>query len=42
VLFWSIPQPIKLALEKPTRSSDEEAEYQIPISSVYFRYLKIH
>jgi hypothetical protein len=30
VLFWSIPQPAKSASEKPTRSSEEEAEYQIP------------
>jgi hypothetical protein len=29
VLFWSIPHPTKSALEKPTRSSEEEAEYQI-------------
>jgi hypothetical protein len=27
VLFWSIPQPVKSASEKPTRSSEEEAEY---------------
>jgi hypothetical protein len=25
-----------------TRFSEEEAEYQIPNSSVYLRYLKIH
>jgi hypothetical protein len=37
VLFRSIPQPAKLVLEKPTRSSEEEAEYQIPNSSVYLR-----
>jgi hypothetical protein len=41
VLFRSIPQPAKSALEKPTRSSEEEAEYQIPNSSVYLRCLKI-
>jgi hypothetical protein len=29
VFFRAIPQPVKLALEKPTRSS-EEVEYQIP------------
>jgi hypothetical protein len=42
VLFWSIPQPAKSASEKPTRSSEEEAEYQIPNSGVCLRYLKIH
>jgi hypothetical protein len=26
VLFWSITQPAKSALEKPARSSDEETE----------------
>jgi hypothetical protein len=41
VLFRSIPQPVKSASKKPTRASEEEAEYQIPNSSVYFRYLKI-
>jgi hypothetical protein len=41
VLLRSIPQPIKSASEKPTRSS-EEAEHQIPNSSVHLRYLKIH
>jgi hypothetical protein len=40
-VFWSIPQPTKLASEKPTRSSDEEAEYKIPNLSD-LRYLKIH
>jgi hypothetical protein len=40
-VFQSIPQPVKLASENPTRSSDEEAEYQIPNSSVDLRYLKI-
>jgi hypothetical protein len=40
VLFRSIPQSSKSELEKPTRSSEEEAEYQIPNSSVYLRYLK--
>jgi hypothetical protein len=30
VLFWSIPLLAKLASEKPTRSSEEEAEYEIP------------
>jgi hypothetical protein len=39
VLFWSISQPAKSALEKLTRSS-EEAEYQIPNSGVCLRYLK--
>jgi hypothetical protein len=29
-------------LENPTRSSEEEAEYQIPNSGVCLRYLKIH
>jgi hypothetical protein len=42
VLFRSIPQPAKSALEKPTRSSEEEEEYQIPNSGVCLRYLKIH
>jgi hypothetical protein len=42
VLFRSIPQPAKSASEKPTRSSEEEAEYQIPNSRVCLRYLKIH
>jgi hypothetical protein len=42
VLFRSIPQPAKSTSEKPTRSSYEEAEYQIPNSSVDLRYLKIH
>jgi hypothetical protein len=42
VLFQSIPQPAKSASKKLTRSSDEEVEYQIPNSSVYLRYLKIH
>jgi hypothetical protein len=42
VLFQSIPQPAKSAAEKLTRSSEEEAEYQIPNSSVCLRYLKIH
>jgi hypothetical protein len=32
VLFRSIPQPAKLASEKATRSSEEEAEYQVPYS----------
>jgi hypothetical protein len=40
--FLLIPQPAKLASERPTRSSDEDAEYQIPNLSVYLRYLKIH
>jgi hypothetical protein len=38
--FWSIPQPTKSGSENPTRSSNEEAEYQIPNSSVYLRYLE--
>jgi hypothetical protein len=37
VLFRSIPQPAKSASEKPTRSSKEEAEYQIPNSGVCLR-----
>jgi hypothetical protein len=41
-VFLVIPQPTKSASEKPTRSKDEEAEYQIPNLSVYLRYLKIH
>jgi hypothetical protein len=41
VFFQSILQPVKLALEKPTRSNDKKVEYQIPNSSVYLRYLKI-
>jgi hypothetical protein len=41
VRFRSIPQPAKSASEKPTRSSEEEAEYQIPNLNVYFMYLKI-
>jgi hypothetical protein len=32
VLFRSIPQPVKSASENLTRSSKEEAEYQIPNS----------
>jgi hypothetical protein len=40
VLFRSIPQPAKLASEKPIRSSEEEAEYQILNSEVCLRYLK--
>jgi hypothetical protein len=42
VLFQSIPHPAKSASEKPIRSSEEEAEYQIPNSGVCLRYLKIH
>jgi hypothetical protein len=42
VLFWSISQPAKLASEKPTTSSEEEAEYQISNSGVCLRYLKTH
>jgi hypothetical protein len=34
VLFRSIPQPAKSASEKPTRSSEEEVEYQITNSRV--------
>jgi hypothetical protein len=41
VLFLSIPHPAKSTSEKPTKSSDEEAEYQIINSSVCLRYLKI-
>jgi hypothetical protein len=40
VLFRSISQPAKSALEKPTRSSEEEAKYQILNSRVCLRYLK--
>jgi hypothetical protein len=40
VLFRSIPQPAKSASEKPTRSSEEDTEYQIPNSRVCLRYLK--
>jgi hypothetical protein len=35
------PTTHKTASEKPTRSSEEEAEYQIPNSAVCLRYLKI-
>jgi hypothetical protein len=35
------PTTHKIHIEKPTRSSDEEEEYQITNSSVYLRYLKI-
>jgi hypothetical protein len=42
VLFRSIPQPAKSVSENPTRSSEEEAEYQIPNSGVFLRYLKTH
>jgi hypothetical protein len=42
VLFRSISQPAKSASEKPTKSSNEEVEYQIPNSGAYLRYLKIH
>jgi hypothetical protein len=42
VLFRSIPQPAKSASKKTTRSSEEEAEYQIPNSRVCLRYLKTH
>jgi hypothetical protein len=41
VLFQSIPQPTKSPSEKPTRSSEEEAEYQIPNSRICLRYLNI-
>jgi hypothetical protein len=41
VLFWSIPQPAKSASKKPTRLSEEEAEYQILNSGVCLRYMKI-
>jgi hypothetical protein len=36
VFFRSISQLTKSTLEKLTRSSEEEIEYQIPNSSVYF------
>jgi hypothetical protein len=42
VLFRSIPHPAKSASKKPTISGEEEPEYQISNSIVYFRYLKIH
>jgi hypothetical protein len=42
VLFRSIPQPAKTTSEKPTRSSEEETEYQILNLSVCLRYLKIY
>jgi hypothetical protein len=42
VLFQSISQPATSASEKPTRSSEEEEEYQIPNSGVCLRYLKTH
>jgi hypothetical protein len=42
VLVWWIPQPAKSASEKPTRSSEEEADYQIPNPEVCLRYLKTH
>jgi hypothetical protein len=34
--------PHKISIKKPTRSSEEEAEYQIPNSGVFLRYLKIY
>jgi hypothetical protein len=40
--FTINPTPAKLALEKPTRSIEEEEEYQISNLSVCLRYLKIH
>jgi hypothetical protein len=40
VLFRSIPHPAESASEKPTRSNEEEAEYQISNSRVCLRYLK--
>jgi hypothetical protein len=40
VLFRSIPQPAKLTSEKPTRSSEEEAKYQISNLGVCLRYLQ--
>jgi hypothetical protein len=42
VLLQSIPQLTKSASEKPTKSSEEEAEYQIPNMIVCLRYLKIY
>jgi DNA/RNA endonuclease G (NUC1) len=42
VLFRLITQPTKSASENPTRSNEEQAEYQIPNSEVYLRYLKTH
>jgi hypothetical protein len=41
MLFLSIAQPAKSATENPTRSSDEEKEYQIPNLIVDLKYLKI-
>jgi hypothetical protein len=40
-VFQSILQLAKSVSKKPTRSSDEEAEYKIPNLSVDLRYLKI-
>jgi hypothetical protein len=34
VLFQSIPQPAKSTSKKPTKSSEEKAEYHIPNSRV--------
>jgi hypothetical protein len=42
VLFRSIVHPAKSASEKPTRSSEEEAEYKIPNLEVCLKYLKTH
>jgi hypothetical protein len=42
VPFQSIPQPTKSTSEKPIRSSEEEAEYQISNSGMCLRYLSIH
>jgi hypothetical protein len=40
VLFRLIPHPTKLTLENPTRSSKEEAEYQISNSEVCVEVLE--
>jgi hypothetical protein len=39
--FLSIPHPAKSVSENPTRSIEDEEEYQISNSNVYLRYLKI-
>jgi hypothetical protein len=38
--FLSIPHPAKSTSKKPTRSSDEEAEYQIPKFECVFKIPK--
>jgi hypothetical protein len=39
--FTNNPTTHKITIGKPTKSSEEEAEYQIPNSSVCLRHLKI-